>query len=206
MSGPSDQSLVDKAVATLTDVKTLDAKSLTGAVKVVAAELTSSPEVLKVLQEVVAKWRQETKGVVPFEVEATFELVVKQVLDGKGGDAVKTVEVASVGCLRYLASLFCRYAAAEAPKVVKEVVDAVAEVAPDAVKGAVETTGDALVAAVQAAAAVVSEEVAAAAPSAPPAEPSAPPAEPSALTAPAAEEKAAPEPKEQTTKSSQQKA
>ena len=114
--------LVDKALATLTYVNTLDAKSLTAVAFVLAAELTSSPELDKALQEVVEKWLQETKGVVPFEIEATCETVVKQVLASKGDDTVKAT---SVGCLSYFASLFCRYVSADVPKGAKDAVYAV---------------------------------------------------------------------------------
>ena len=91
---------------------------------------------LSVLREIVAKWQKETKGVVPFELEATFELVVKSVLEGS---SVKVPSV-STRCLEQFGWFLCRRVAAVVPEAFEDISGAVvaasAAVAPAVVVAA----------------------------------------------------------------------
>jgi hypothetical protein len=86
--------------------------------KALSAEQRGST--LSVLREIVEKWQKETKGVVSFELEATFELVVKSVL----GDSLK-VPAVSTRCLGQFGWVFCRSVAAVVPGAVEDISGAV---------------------------------------------------------------------------------
>ena len=135
--------LVAKVLPLLSGKTVLNVELVTNVVSVLRENLTAEQKslALQVLQAVVTKWQQETTGVtVPYEVEASFELVVASAFSGDKAAVVANVEVLAVSCWdQFLASL-CRAAVADIPAVVQKVeatVDASSSV-PESVKKAVD--------------------------------------------------------------------
>ena len=110
--------VVDKVYPLISNESALNAEILLNLVKSISESLSAEQRdsTLSVLQAIVAKWQKETKGVVPFELEATFELVVKSVVDGS-----LKVPAVSTRCLEQIGWLFCRRVAAVVPGVVDDI-------------------------------------------------------------------------------------
>jgi len=103
--------VIDKVYSVISNEPVLNGEILLNLVKSILESLSAEQRdsTLSVLRATVAKWQKETKGVVPFELEATFELVVKSVL----GDSLK-VPAVSTRCLGQFGWFLCRrFAAAE---------------------------------------------------------------------------------------------
>ena len=153
------ENLVAKVLPLLSGQTALNVELVTNIVSVLRANLTAEQKgfALQVLQAVVTKWRQETKGVtVPYEVEASFELVVAAAFSGDKAAVVADVETVAVSCWdQFLVSL-CRKAVADLPAVVQKVEAAVEKSSvPESVKQAVDAVVETVASEVTAAASAV---------------------------------------------------
>jgi len=110
--------VIDKVYSVISNEPVLNGEILLNLVKSILESLSAEQRdsTLSVLRATVAKWQKETKGVVPFELEATFELVVKSVL----GDSLK-VPAVSTRCLGQFGWFFCRSVAAVVPGAVEDI-------------------------------------------------------------------------------------
>ena len=97
---------VEKVYPLLANVKELDSNTVKTVVSTLRTFVTAD-DALAVLRAAVTKWQQETKGVVPFELDATFEAVVSLAFASEAETKKKVVAV-GVGCFSYFYSLFCR--------------------------------------------------------------------------------------------------
>ena len=146
--------VVDKVYPLISNESALNAEILLNLVKSISESLSAEQRdsTFSVLQAIVAKWQKETKGVVPFELEATFELVVKSVVDGS-----LKVPAVSTRCLEQIGWLFCRRVAAVVPGVVEDI--SAAAVAASAAASAATVAAAASVAASAAVDAAASDAV-----------------------------------------------
>ena len=135
--------LTNKLYLLISDKKSLNGKIILNLVKAISQALSAEQRdsTLLILQEVVKKWQQETKGDVPFELSATFELVVKNVLYGK----TSSVPFVSIGCFEQFGWIFCRRVADSAVEAAVDALDDVVEDAVDALDDVVEDAVDAVV-------------------------------------------------------------
>ena len=153
------ESSVDKVYPLLANVKTLDSKVIKNIVGALRTSV-SADEALAVLRATVARWQLKTKGVVPFELEATFESIVYGVF------SVDAVALAGGDCMSQFYSLFCRSVKqvlvndlSGAVVAVSQEVMNVAKIVDSKVESLVETAVDAA-AAVEASAVAAVEAVA----------------------------------------------
>jgi len=151
------EDLVQKILPLLQNVKTFDTDLLKNVVKTLRESVSAEQKglVLEALREAVKRWQQETKGVLPFELEATFDIVVDTVFL-----EFPTVEaVVKSSFVQKLLALFCAHCCSASSVAVEvatvaSVVDEVVAVAGEAVTVAAEVAtvvGEAVTVAVEAA-------------------------------------------------------
>ena len=134
------EDLVQKVLPLLQNVKTLDADLLKNVVKTLSESVSAEQKglVLEALREAVKRWQQETKGALPFELEATFDIVVDTVFS-----ELPTVEaVLKSSFVQKLLALFCAHCCSASAVAVEVAtvasVDEVVAVAGEAVTVAAE--------------------------------------------------------------------
>jgi hypothetical protein len=116
------EAVINKVYYLISNESVLNGEVLLNLVKSISKALSAEQRgsTLSVLREIVEKWQKETKGVVPFELEATFELVVKSVLEGS-----LKVPAVSTRCLEQFGWFLCRRVAAVVPGAVEDISGAV---------------------------------------------------------------------------------
>jgi len=118
------EDLVQKVLPLLQNVKTLDADLLKNVVKTLSESVSAEQKglALEALREAVKRWQQETKGALPFELEATFDIVVDTVFS-----ELPTVEaVLKSSFVQKLLALFCAHCCSASAVSVDEVSAVVA--------------------------------------------------------------------------------
>ena len=167
------ENLVNKLYPLVENKKTLDAETIQELANILKKSVSAEQTDLVIvsLREIVAKWRRETKGVVSFETEATFELAVEKALSA---DIVVETAKRVLWVTSFLQMLVscCRVVNAEVPSAVDatspaSVVDEVSAVVNDSSSAVVAVSADAVAVSADAAVVAVSADADSVAPVAP---------------------------------------